>query len=88
MFGLVTIFGAASVGSQNVQTLLILRFLAGSFGSSLIVKSAGVIADMFVAEERSLAMMVYSSAPFVHPTIGPIVAGSRGSMEDEDGMMA
>ncbi|KAL6719033.1 hypothetical protein ACLMJK_003268 [Lecanora helva] len=75
MFGLLTVFGAASVASTNIQTLLILRFLAAIFGSSSIVNSAGVITDMFVAKERGVAMMVYSSAPFLGPTIGPIAGG-------------
>lgn len=78
MFTLVTVFGAASIGSQNIQTLLVLRFFAGVFGSSSIVNSAGVIADVFVAKERGLAMMVYSSAPFLGPTIGPIAGGFVG----------
>ena len=89
MFGLLTIFGAASIGSKNIQTLLVLRFLAGTFGSSSIVNSAGVIADMFVAKERGLAMMVYSSAPFMGPTIGPIAAGfvaQYGGWRWNDGM--
>ena len=75
MFGLLTIFGAGSIGSKNIQTLLVLRFFAAIFGSSSIVNSAGVITDMFVAKERGLAMMVYSSAPFLGPTIGPIAGG-------------
>lgn len=89
MFGLLTIFGAASIGSKNIKTLLVLRFLAGTFGSSSIVNSAGVIADMFVAKERGLAMMVYSSAPFVGPTIGPIAGGfvaQYGGWRWNDGM--
>ena len=77
-FALVTIFGAASIGAQNIQTLFVLRFFAGVFGSSSIVNSAGVIADMFVAKERGLAMMVYTSAPFLGPTLGPIVGGFVG----------
>ena len=89
MFGLLTVFGAASSGSKSIQTLLVLRFLAGTFGSSSIVNSAGVIADMFVAKERGLAMMVYSSAPFVGPTIGPIAGGfvsQYGGWRWNDGM--
>ena len=78
MFTLVTIFGAASIGAQNIQTLLVLRFFAGVFGSSSIVNSAGVIADMFVAKERGLAMMVYTPAPFLGPTLGPIAGGFVG----------
>ncbi|KAL8665705.1 MAG: hypothetical protein Q9202_002015 [Teloschistes flavicans] len=75
MFCLVTVFGAGSIGSQNIQTLLVLRFFAGVFGSSSIVNSAGVITDMFVPKERGLAMVVYTSAPFLGPTIGPICGG-------------
>ena len=75
MFGMLTVFGAASIWSKDIQTLLVLRLLAAIFGSSSIVNSAGVITDMFVAKERGLAMMVYSSAPFLGPTIGPIAGG-------------
>ena len=77
-FTFLTIFGAGSLGSQNIQTLLVLRFLAGLFGASSIVNSAGVIADMFVAKERGIAMMAYTSAPFLGPTIGPIIGGFAG----------
>jgi MFS family permease len=77
-FTMTTIFGAASIASPNIETLLVLRFFAGVFGSSSIVNSAGVIADIFPAKERGLAMMVYTSAPFLGPTIGPIVGGFVG----------
>ncbi|OTB04128.1 hypothetical protein M426DRAFT_320975 [Hypoxylon sp. CI-4A] len=75
MFFLTTLFGGASIASSNIQTLLVLRFLTGTFGASSIVNSAGVISDMFVARERGLAVMVYSSAPFLGPTLGPICSG-------------
>ncbi|KAI1348975.1 polyamine transporter 3 [Xylaria sp. FL0043] len=74
-FSLTTLFGGASIASSNIQTLLVLRFFAGTFGSSAIVNSAGVISDIFVTEERGLAVMVYTSAPFLGPTLGPVVSG-------------
>lgn len=70
-----TLFGGASIASPNIQTLLVLRFFAGTFGSSAIVNSAGVISDIFVTEERGLAVMVYTAAPFLGPTLGPVVSG-------------
>jgi MFS family permease len=70
-----TLFGGASIASTNIQTLLVLRFFAGTFGSSAIVNSAGVISDIFVTEERGLAVMVYTAAPFLGPTLGPVVGG-------------
>ncbi|KAI0378286.1 MFS general substrate transporter [Hypomontagnella monticulosa] len=78
MFTLTTLFGGASIASANIETLLVLRFFAGTFGSSAIVNSAGVISDIFVARERGLAVMVYTSAPFLGPTLGPICSGFLG----------
>ncbi|KAI0423787.1 polyamine transporter 3 [Xylaria sp. FL1042] len=74
-FFLCTLFGGASIASPNIQTLLVLRFFAGAFGSSAIVNSAGVVSDIFITEERGLAVMVYTSAPFLGPTLGPVVSG-------------
>lgn len=51
-YGLLTAFNAAAAGSQNIQTLVILRFFAGAFGSSPLTNSGGVIADMFPATQR------------------------------------
>ncbi|KAI1766591.1 MFS general substrate transporter [Hypoxylon sp. FL1150] len=75
MFFLTTLFGGASIASTNIETLLVLRFFVGVFGSSAIVNSAGVISDIFVSKERGLAVMAYTSAPFLGPTLGPICAG-------------
>jgi MFS family permease len=53
-YAMVTVFNAGAAGSQNIQTLLILRFFAGAFGSSPLTNAGGVIADMFEASERSV----------------------------------
>lgn len=100
--------GAA--GSQNIQTLVILRFFAGAIGSSPLTNAGGVIADMFEcvfssissydnnspiflhsANERGLAMAIFSAAPFLGPTMGPIVGGFLGETEGwrwVEGLMA
>jgi MFS family permease len=69
-YGALTAFNAGAAGSQNVATLLILRFLAGAFGSSPLTNAGGVIADMFPARERGLAMSIFSAAPFMGPVLG------------------
>ncbi|KAI6087175.1 MFS general substrate transporter [Hypoxylon rubiginosum] len=74
-----TAFNAGAAGAQNIQTLLILRFFAGTFGSSPLTNSGGVIADMFSAKGRGLANAIFASAPFLGPAIGPIVGGFLGS---------
>ncbi|KAK4935469.1 hypothetical protein LTR10_023485 [Elasticomyces elasticus] len=68
-------FIGGSAGSQNIITLLILRFLAGTFGGSPLVNSGGTIADMFSPAQRGLAMVIYCVAPFLGPVVGPVMGG-------------
>ncbi|KAJ5087838.1 MFS general substrate transporter [Penicillium angulare] len=77
-FGLCTVFGACSIASQNITTLLVLRFFAGCCGASAVVNAAAVIGDIFSARERGLALIVFCSAPFMGPTLGPICGGFLG----------
>lgn len=71
-------FSAGGAGAQNMQTLAILRFFAGAFGSSPLTNSGGVIADMFSANERGMATSLFAAAPFMGPVFGPIVGGFVG----------
>ncbi|KMU90574.1 multiple drug resistance protein [Coccidioides immitis H538.4] len=73
-----TAFNAGAAGSQNIWTLIILRFFAGSFGSSPLTNAGGIIADMFSASQRGLAMGMFSIAPFLGPVLGPIIGGFLG----------
>lgn len=77
-YGGLTVFCAGCTGAKNIQTLLVFRFLAGAFGSSPFTNSGGVIADMFAARERGLALSAFALAPFLGPVIGPIVGGFLG----------
>lgn len=88
---MLTAFNAGAAGSQNIQTLIILRFFAGAFGSSPLTNAGGVIADMFPAKQRGLAMSIFASAPFLGPTLGPIIGGFLGETEGwrwVEGLMA
>ncbi|KAL2832663.1 major facilitator superfamily domain-containing protein [Aspergillus pseudoustus] len=70
-----TIFTASVAGAKNTQTLLILRFLAGSLGSAPMAIPGGVVADLFDPVVRGLAAMLYAAAPFLGPVLGPVVGG-------------
>lgn len=59
------VFSAGITGAKNIWTLIILRFFAGSFGSSPLTNAGGVIADIFSAEERGLATSLFAGAPFL-----------------------
>lgn len=90
-YGILTAFNAGAAGAQNIETLIILRFFAGAFGSSPLTNAGGVIADMFSASQRGLAMSVFAAAPFMGPTLGPIVGGFLGEAEGwrwVEGLMA
>ncbi|KAH8426311.1 MFS transporter [Aspergillus melleus] len=73
-----TAFNSGSAGAQNIWTLIILRFFAGSFGASPFTNAGGVIADMFSAKERGVAMSLFAAAPFLGPVLGPIIGGFLG----------
>ncbi|KAF7115863.1 hypothetical protein CNMCM5793_003606 [Aspergillus hiratsukae] len=73
-----TAFNAGSAGAKNSWTLIILRFFAGAFGASPLTNAGGVIADMFHAKQRGIAMSLFAAAPFLGPVLGPIIGGFLG----------
>ncbi|WPG99602.1 synaptic vesicle transporter [Acrodontium crateriforme] len=77
-YAALTAFNAGAAGAKNIQTLLLMRFFAGSFGSSPLTNAGGVLADMFPAKQRGLSLSFFAAAPFLGPVIGPIVGGFVG----------
>ncbi|KAK0199634.1 MFS polyamine transporter [Desarmillaria ectypa] len=68
-------FFAWNLGCGFAQTktqLIICRFFAGLGGSTPLAVGAGVLADIWKAEERGKAIAVYSLAPLMGPVIGPV----------------
>ena len=66
-------FAALILGSglsQNLASLIICRFLAGSFGSPGLSIGSGTVADIWKPEERTIPMAAFVAAPFVGPTMG------------------
>ncbi|CAJ2510545.1 Uu.00g095140.m01.CDS01 [Anthostomella pinea] len=62
----------------TIEGLVIMRFLAGAFGSSPLAIAGGILADIWPDEERDLAMIFFSSAPLFGPALGPVVGGFLG----------
>ncbi|KAF2806546.1 putative MFS transporter [Mytilinidion resinicola] len=75
---LLTIFNSGAAGSNNIATLLVLRFLAGAFGAAPITNGGAVVADLFSAEKRGVAMTFFAAAPSLGPVLGPIIGGFLG----------
>ncbi|KAL1631119.1 hypothetical protein SLS56_004507 [Neofusicoccum ribis] len=74
-------YSGGTAGAQNIQTVIVLRFLGGTFGASPFTNAGGVISDIFNATERGLAMSIFAAAPFMGPVIGPLVGGFLGETE-------
>jgi multidrug resistance protein len=76
--GAVTAFNAGAAGSQNIWTLIILRFFAGSFGASPLTNAGGVVFDLFDASERGIVLSLFAGAVFLSPAAGPMIGGFVG----------
>jgi MFS family permease len=77
-FAAFILFLAGCAGVDNVGALLVLRFFAGSFGSSPFTNAGGIISDMFASNERGLANTLFSLAPGLGPGIGSLAGGFLG----------
>jgi MFS family permease len=70
---LFAIFTLAAGFSQNIWTLIILRFFAGLFGSPPLSVGAGTLADTWRFEERALATALFVLSPFLGPALGCVI---------------
>ncbi|EXJ78450.1 hypothetical protein A1O1_08850 [Capronia coronata CBS 617.96] len=68
--------------AQNIQTLLVARFLGGLSGSAFLGVAAGTVVDMFIPQQLLVPMTVFTGAPFVGPALGPIMGGFINSFTD------
>lgn len=70
-----SIFTIAVATAENLQTVFICRFFAGSFGSAPLVLVAAVFSDMFNNATRGLAVAVFSATVFMGPLLAPFIGG-------------
>jgi multidrug resistance protein len=75
---LAVIFIIPCAVAPNIGTLLVGRLLDGIFFSAPLTVIGGSLADIWVNEERGIAMAVFSAAPFLGPAMGPLVGGFIG----------
>ena len=58
-----------------MATLLVCRFLAGTFGSSPLAVGAGTIMDIWSGKHSTIAMTLFFTTAFLGPTVGSAVGG-------------
>ncbi|KAA8647856.1 hypothetical protein EYZ11_009606 [Aspergillus tanneri] len=61
--------------APNLSALIVFRFLTGFGGSGCLTIGGGVVADLFEAEQRGLALSFFQFGPLFAPVIGPICGG-------------
>ncbi|KAF2761152.1 MFS general substrate transporter [Pseudovirgaria hyperparasitica] len=59
--------------AQNLQTVLVSRFLAGLFGAAPLGVTSAIYVDMLHIVDRGVAMSVFAAAVFLGPVLGPIM---------------
>ncbi|UNI23009.1 hypothetical protein JDV02_008851 [Purpureocillium takamizusanense] len=77
-FGAFTVANIGAAGSRSFVGLLVCRFLAGAFGSSSLVHTGAVLADLFDVEDRAAPLGVFTASLFFGPTLGPITGSFLG----------
>jgi len=69
------IWSIACALAPNFGSLLVFRILAGVAGACPLAVGGGSIADLFVQDERGLAMSIFIAGPLVGPVVGPVAGG-------------
>jgi MFS family permease len=72
---LIAVWQIPCAAAQNIQTLLVGRFLAGFSGSAFLSVAGGSITDIWNKSEVSWPMELYTVGPFLGPTVGPLIGG-------------
>ncbi|KAM6494752.1 Major facilitator superfamily domain containing protein [Amanita muscaria] len=60
---------------NNIETVLVTRFFSGFFAAAPLTNCGGLMADMFSAESRGIAMNLLGACIFLGPVFGAIISG-------------
>lgn len=71
-----------SAVARNIWTMIVGRFFDGLAGSAFLSVAGGTVGDVFAQRELHLPMTIYSAAPFVGPSLGPLLGGFINSWAD------
>ncbi|KAH8810829.1 major facilitator superfamily domain-containing protein [Xylogone sp. PMI_703] len=64
--------------AQNIGTQIVMRFLAGVFGSPPLVCAGGTVSDLWTPFEQIYVFPVYATGGFLGLAIGPAIGGVIG----------
>lgn len=72
-YAVFSIFQIPVAVAQNVETILVCRFLMGVFGCSPLAVVGGAMADFWNPVDRAVAIAMFSAATFVGPVLGMLL---------------
>ncbi|KAK5661949.1 hypothetical protein OQA88_10059 [Cercophora sp. LCS_1] len=78
-FTVFMIFLIPSAVAQNIQTMIVVRFFQGLAGSAFLSVSGGTVGDLFARDEMQAPMAIFTTAPFLGPSTGPLIGGLTNS---------
>ncbi|KAI0739594.1 MFS general substrate transporter [Daedaleopsis nitida] len=68
-------FQIGSALAPNTASVLVFRFLGGTFAAAPLANSGAVISDIWDVDTRGKALAWFTLAPFAGPSLGPTVSG-------------
>jgi MFS transporter, DHA1 family, multidrug resistance protein len=74
-FGMYLAFNFLCAFAPNFGSLLVGRFLTGTFVAAPLANSPGVLADLWQPLERGNAMAAFACMVWAGPAVGPVISG-------------
>lgn len=71
-----TLFSIGTATSRNAQSIFIVRFFAGIFGSAPISNVSAALGDIYAPKSRGTAVTFYAIAVVGGPTLGPTIGAA------------
>ncbi|PHH78535.1 hypothetical protein CDD82_3002 [Ophiocordyceps australis] len=70
-----TIWLVPQAVARSVAVVIVFRFLDGFAGSAFLAVAGGTVGDLFSNDQLQAPMAIFSVAPFVGPSLGPLLGG-------------
>ncbi|GAB7354570.1 hypothetical protein MBLNU459_g5021t1 [Dothideomycetes sp. NU459] len=70
------VFSIGTATSQNIQSILVTRCIAGVFGSAPVSNVSAALGDIWAPDQRGLAVAFYAVAVVGGPTLGPVIGSA------------
>lgn len=83
-FPILVVFNAIAAASGNFPTLVVFRFLAGVGGSGVLAVGAGTLSELWHPTDAGRVTVSYIIAPFLGPTLGPLIGAYCIAQYDND----